>query len=162
MRIRKATPADRDGIYRVHVTAVRVTCASHYAPFEIHGWVGTQPNEGYMPPFASCDIFVAIRDVNHRQDDHVIGFSQLNPSMYEIEAVYVDPDHGRRGIGAQLLRHAEDAARARGLRELRLAASLNAVPFYQACGFIAHNEAMYRLNSGISIRCVPMTKRLHK
>jgi putative acetyltransferase len=156
MLIRKATPADRDGIYHVHVMAVRVTCATHYAPFEIDGWVGTQRNDAYAPPFATCDIFVACEG----NDDHVIGFSQLNPTMYEIEAVYVHPDYGRRGIGAQLLRHAEDAARSRGLRALRLAASLNAVAFYRACGFVAHAEAMYRLNSGISIRCVPMTKTL--
>lgn len=154
MQIRRAIPADRWGIYDVHVTSVRVRCASHYAPHEIEGWVGTQRNDNYLPPFDSCDIFVA---VDH---DRVIGFSQLNPAMYEVEAVYVDPDHGRRGIGAQLLKHVEDAARARGLRELRLAASLNAVPFYTACGFIAHAEAKYRLHSGITIRCVPMTRRL--
>ncbi len=164
MRIRRATPADRDGIYRVHVSAVGVTCASHYAPFEIAGWIGTRTNDNYAPPFATCDIFVAIdqsaSDGTDARGGQVIGFSQLNPSMYEVEAVYVDPNHGRRGIGAMLLRHVEEAARSRGLRELRLAASLNAVDFYRACGFTAHAEAKYRLNSGISIRCVPMTKTL--
>lgn len=154
MHIRTATAADREGIYRVHVSAVEVTCATHYAPFEIEGWIGSKRSSNYAPPFDTCDIFVAV------EREQVIGFSQLNPTMYEIEAVYVDPEHGRCGIGRSLLQHAEHAARQRGLRELRLAASLNAVPFYQSCGYIAHAEAKYRLNCGIYIACVPMTKQL--
>jgi GNAT superfamily N-acetyltransferase len=155
MLIRRAKAADRDGIYRVHVAAVRVTCASHYAPHEIDGWVGVTHNHTYAPPFSSCDIFVATAD-----DDRVIGFTQLNPAMYEIEAVYVAPEHGRLGIGRALLQHAEDAARLRGLTKLRLAASLNAVAFYRTCGFIAHAASTYRLSSGVVIACVPMTKSL--
>jgi len=154
MLIRRATQADRDGIYYVHVTAVRVTCATHYAPHEIDGWVGTKRNESYVVPIDNCDVFVAI------EHDHVVGFSNLNPATYEVEAVYVDPPYLRRGIGAALLKEAEVSAWSRGLRDLRLAASLNAVPFYESCGYLAHAEAMYRLNSGISVRCVPMTKRL--
>lgn len=154
MQVRRATVADRDGIYDVHVTAVRVTCATHYAPHEIEGWAGTKRSESYAPPFDTCDIFVAV------EDNRVIGFSQINPAMYEVEAVYVHPAHGRRGIGRALLQQVEHAAFARGLRELRLAASLNAVAFYTSCGFIAHAEANYRLSSGITIRCVPMTKTL--
>jgi GNAT superfamily N-acetyltransferase len=155
MLIRRATHADREGVYYVHVNAVRVTCAEHYAPHEIDGWVGTKRNESYALPLDTCDVFVAI------EHDHVVGFSQLNPTMYEVEAVYVDPAYLRRGIGAALLVEVETSAWSRGLRELRLAASLNAVPFYASCGFVAHAEAMYRLNSGISIRCVPMTKQLN-
>ena len=154
MLIREARPEDRDGIYRVHVSAVRATCASHYTAYEIESWVGNKRNESYTPPFSTCDIFVAT------DGEAVIGFSQLNPSMYEIEAVYVDPAYGRRGVGKRLLARAEEAARARGLRELRLAASLNAVPFYKDSGYTAHAQAKYRLSSGVSIACVPMTKVL--
>lgn len=154
MHTRRATSDDREGIFRVHVTAVRETCVSHYAPFEIEGWVGVRRLETYAPPFEANDVFVAV------ERDQVVGFSQLNPATYEVEAVYVDPAFGRQGIGARLLRLVEDTASARGLRDLRLAASLNAVPFYTACGFVAQPEATYRLSTGITIRCVPMTKKL--
>lgn len=154
MRIRRAWLSDREGIYRVHVTAVRVTCASHYTSQEIEGWVGTKASDTYAPPFERCDIFVAVD-----ADDNVLGFSQINPQMFEVEAVYVDPDHVRRGIGRALLAEVEGVAVAGGLRTLRLAASLNAAPFYRACGFVGDTEADYRLSSGTVVRCIPMTKR---
>jgi predicted GNAT family N-acyltransferase len=50
------------------------------------------------------------------------------------------PEQRRRGIGAQLLAHILEAGKARGLRRLYLHAQTHALPFYEACGFIAQGD----------------------
>ena len=87
-----------------------------------------------------------------------MGFGVLNQLIAEVEAVYVDPEAGRRGIGLEVLLKLEERARALGLRVLRLNASLNAVPFYERAGYVARAQSKYRLLTGVEIACVPMVK----
>ena len=84
----------------------------------------------------------------------------LNQSSAEVEAVYVSPLAGRRGIGLELLRKLEERANTLGLKILRLNASLNAVQFYEKAGFVAQERSKYRLLTGVEIACVPMVKML--
>ena len=77
-----------------------------------------------------------------------------------VEAVYVSPGAGRRGIGLEILRKLEERARALGLGVLSLNASLNAVPFYERAGYVAQERSKYRLSTGVEIACVPMVKSM--
>ena len=52
-----------------------------------------------------------------------------------IRAMYTDPAHVRRGIGAMILGLCEDAARAEGFTRLQLMATLAGEPLYRAHGF---------------------------
>ena len=79
----------------------------------------------------------------------VLGFGQLLAPEGLIEAVYVDPDAARRGIGAALVAALEREARARGARTLALDASLNSVPFYRALGFDVDAAAQHPLAPGV-------------
>ncbi|WP_257572432.1 GNAT family N-acetyltransferase [Janthinobacterium sp. UMAB-56] len=63
-------------------------------------------------------------------------------------------------IGKHLLAALEQLARERGMVRLQLSASLNAVPFYRAAGFIALREEAYAHPSGISLASVAMEKAL--
>jgi putative acetyltransferase len=47
-----------------------------------------------------------------------------------------------------------------GLTELRMDSSINAVPFYEANGFISLERADHRLPSGNRMACVRMRKTL--
>jgi len=58
----------------------------------------------------------------------------------EIDALFVDPDCGGRGIGLTLMQAME--ALADPARPLVLSASLNAVPFYRRCGFEALRDLL--------------------
>ena len=57
-----------------------------------------------------------------------------------IRAMYTHPDHVKRGIGRMVIEAAEDAARAKGFKELEMAATLAGKPFYLKCGYRIESE----------------------
>ena len=71
-------------------------------------------------------------------------------------------DCERRGPGRRSSRLAavEAHARAAGVLGLRLTASLNAVPFYAARGYVAVRHREHELSRGGILDVVDMTKRL--
>lgn len=152
--IRRAAPDDRERIWLVHTGAVRRLCRGHYSPRDIEAWVGPLTPESYRESMKSRMFLVA------EEGGVVLGFGALNVEAAEVEAVYVDPDHARRGIGARLLRALEAAARASGLTRLNLSASLNSVPFYERAGYEAREQATHRVRSGAEIACVRMARVL--
>lgn len=78
----------------------------------------------------------------------------------EVRAVYVHPDHARRGVGTALLSELERRARKRGFEALVLTASLNAVPFYEHRGYEAVEELVYEFGGEAEGIAVVMRKRL--
>jgi GNAT superfamily N-acetyltransferase len=74
----------------------------------------------------------------------------------EVYTFFVAPDRQGRGVGRTLLRFAEELARKRGIRELRVSASLTAVGFYERLGYRrvgAENDSRFG-------RTVDLLKRL--
>lgn len=57
----------------------------------------------------------------------------------------VHPDWQRRGVGRELLRRAEQAARARGCHWLHVDFEPHLAPFYTACGFRPTPAGLIRL-----------------
>lgn len=53
-----------------------------------------------------------------------------------LASLFVRGDHHRRGIGRRLVEHFERASLERGVRVVRVAATLYAVPFYLALGYV--------------------------
>jgi N-acetylglutamate synthase-like GNAT family acetyltransferase len=139
----------------VHSAAVAGIRTALYTPEEIQAWAVPKKPESYEDSIRSKEFFVA------EEDGIVKGFGVLNQDSAEVEAVYVSPNAGRRGIGLELLRKLEERARALGLGVLRLNASLNAVPFYQRAGYVAQEKSKYRLSTGLEIACVPMLKLIN-
>lgn len=152
--IRKAEQEDCPSIAHVHLRAVRAISTSLYTPEEIEAWARPRAPEDYKQSIRTKEFYVAVKD------DVIVGFGVLNPESRQIEAVYVSPDVGRRGVGQMILGVLEERARALGLEALSLNASLNAVQFYKSAGYVAQEESRYRLHSGVEIACVPMVKRV--
>lgn len=94
------------------------------------------------------------------EDGVMVGFGVLNQESAEVEAVYVSPQAGRRGIEQEILRKLEERARGLDLQVLRLNASLNAAPFYEKAGYVAQERSIYRLSTGVEIACIPMVKAM--
>ena len=138
----------------MHAAAVTGISTAQYAPEEIQAWAVPKRPESYEESIRSKEFFVA------EGGGAILGFGVLNQEIAEIEAVYVTPEAGRRGIGLAILRKLEERARALGLRQLRLNASLNAVPFYEKAGYVAQEPSKYRLVTGVEIACVPMMKAM--
>lgn len=154
LTIRRAQQQDCQAIVRVHSAAVAGIRTNLYTPEEIQSWSIPKQPESYEDAIRIKEFFVA------EQDGTIMGFGVLNLESAEVEAVYVSPEAGRRGVGLELLRKLEERARSHGLEVLRLFASLNAVPFYKRAGYSAQEQSKYRLSTGVEIACVPMVKTI--
>jgi N-acetylglutamate synthase-like GNAT family acetyltransferase len=152
--VRRAREDDSEGIWRIHVRAIRDIASSHYSPEEIEAWAGQRKPEHYLESIRSKEFYVA------EEDGSVIAFGTLNNKGNEIEAVYVSPEVVRRGVGSAILQRLEERARDLGLKSLKMDASLNAVPFYRSAGYESQKGTKHRLASGVEIGCVLMTKEL--
>lgn len=156
LNIRRARQEDCHSIMSVHIDAVRGIRTALYTAEEIQAWAAPRKPESYEESIRSKEFFVA------EEDGVIVGFGILNQSTTEVEAVYVSPKAGRRGVGLKVLKKVEERARALGLEALRLNASLNAVPFYKRAGYVGKEESRYRLSTGVEIACVPMVKLIQE
>lgn len=129
IKIRPAAAEDRHVLWQVHTQAIRQSAKSHYDAMQVEAWAGRLTLEGYRLP--NPDVYL----VAETKDGRVVGFGEINIDVGEIEAVFVDPEFGRRGIGSQILQALEDSARRQGLTALVVDASLNAVEFYERSGY---------------------------
>jgi GNAT superfamily N-acetyltransferase len=78
----------------------------------------------------------------------------------KIRAFFVDPAHARQGLGRAILERSEsDAARA-GFSAFELMATMPGLRLYETCGYVAGTAISHPLPGGLSIRFVPMRKRV--
>jgi N-acetylglutamate synthase-like GNAT family acetyltransferase len=154
LNIRRARQEDKEAIWRVHGSAIRETCASHYPREVIEIWAGRLRPEKYAEAIDRYEFFVA------EEDGVVVGYGELGPEAGEIQGLYVSPGVKGRGVGWKLLCTLEETARACGLKSLRLTSSLNAVPFYERAGFEAVEELTETIGPGVERASVRMFKEL--
>ena len=154
LTIRRARPEDCQSIGTVHAAAVNGIRTDLYTREEIQAWAVPKKPESYVESICSKEFFVA------EAGNVIVGFGVLNQESAVVEAVYVSPEAGRRGIGLTVLGKLEERASALGLGSLQLNASLNAVPFYERAGYLPQERSKYRLSNGVEIACVPMVKAM--
>jgi GNAT superfamily N-acetyltransferase len=155
MTIRTAVAADVEGIMAVQASAILQICGAVYKPDEIAAWTAGGKDPGrYLAGIAEGRFSVAV------VEGVVAGFYDLDVGKAELRGLFVDAGHGRRGIGRALLKHAEFSAVRQGVRRLRLDSTLNAIPFYEAQGFVLAEMGMFRLQSGMLLPCGVMHKEL--
>ena len=96
--------------------------------------------------------------------DHTRGRSPrlLDPASEpaRVRAMYTDPDHARKGVGALILALCEEAARAEGFSAVELAATAAGVPLYAACGYQPERAWDEITSKGVPVPLVLMTKDL--
>jgi putative acetyltransferase len=157
--IRPGRPDDALPILETHRSAVRRNAAGAYSVAIIDEWAPAIIVPERVEAFAHWIergeelIVVATNPVGK-----VIGFGSIVPDKSELRAVYVDPQYGRQGVGRALVGRLEELAREAGLIELRMDASINAVPFYKANGFVALARGEHVFSSGARMACVRMRK----
>ena len=154
--VRPATPADADAIWRVHGESIRALCRERYRPDEIEAWVAVRSPESYRVALRDRRLFVAVCG------GRVVGFGQLDPERAEVEACYVAPEAAGQGVGSALLARMERAARRRGHDVVRLNATLNAEPFYEARGYRRLGNAVHRIRGNVELACVRMEKAFRR
>jgi len=154
-RIRRAVPLDAPAIWAIHTRAIRETAVSHYPPEAAAAWSARMTPESYLEPIETRVVLVAEDD-----DGRIAGYAQLNPHEGIVQACYVDPDYGGRGVGRALMAAIEDEARAHGRTALLLDASLNAIAFYASLGWREEARARHELAPGALLDCAIMTKKI--
>jgi putative acetyltransferase len=93
-------------------------------------------------------------------DGKTVGIGALVVATSELRACYVAPWTSRRGVGTALVAEIERIARAKGLSDLSLKASVNAEPFYTALGYEVETRGEHVLSSGVHMATIAMRKSL--
>ena len=149
--IRKAKREDAKAAWDIRNAAILNQCIGHYSPNALKIWTGGELSEDFANAVEK-DFYVAT------YDDDVVGTGMIHLERGKIDAIFVDPSHMRKGIGTTIVRFLEDIARNHGLETLTLESTLNAAPFYRACGFKGNEIATYNSPKGVSLECIPMVK----
>ena len=151
--IRPARPDDADALLAVHVASIRGVCASHYTAAQIEAWAAPKRAEDYKTAMASGTLLVA------EDGGTIVGFGDCGHQGV-VRGLYLHPDRLGAGIGRRLLDALEAAARQRGITEMQLHSSLNAIPFYERAGYVRRGAKDFELPGGSSLECHLMTKML--
>lgn len=95
--------------------------------------------------------------------DHTEGRDDalLDPTTQpaRIRAMYTDPSHVRRGVGALVLQRCEAAAAAEGFLRVELMATVAGRPLYEATGY-SIDEELDDVSTGVAIPLTRMSKIL--
>jgi GNAT superfamily N-acetyltransferase len=160
-QLRLGRPDDAAAILETQRSAIRQTAASAYSADIIDEWAPAVIVRERVDVFQRWIergdelIVVALEPAGK-----IIGFGSIVTANSELRAVYVDAAFGGRGVGRALLGRLEELARHAGVAELRMDASINAVPFYEANGFISLERGDHVMSSGGRMACVRMRKAL--
>lgn len=159
--LRRGRPSDALPILEAQRSAIRGTAASAYSPTVIDEWAPQTIARKRVEDFMRWielgeELIVVAVDSN----EHIIGFGSIVPRNSELRAVYVAAEHGRHGAGRAILARLEEMARELGMTELRMDSSVNAVPFYEANGFVSLERGEHLMPSGNRMPCVRMRKTL--
>ena len=95
------------------------------------------------------DVFVADRN------GVTVGFASVVPrpdGNAELDALFVEPDLWRGGIGRLLVEHCATVARARSSRILHVVGNPHAEGFYVACGFRTSGSVDTRFGRGLAMQ----------
>jgi len=85
----------------------------------------------------------------------IAGFSAIMPREdgdTELDALFVDPDIQRQGIGRLLVEHCAKVARLAGSTTLHVVGNPHAQKFYLACGFKLVGSFETRFGPGLLLR----------
>jgi len=153
LRIKRATPADADEAFEIRREAIRSQCIGAYSAEQMTLWTRGCASDGYS---VLMEKLFYIGWVN----GEAVITGMLDLANNEIGALFVRSAFTGRGYGKAMLDHLEDVARQHAVAQVVLDSTLNAVSFYQACGYVGHEQAVYRSPAGLVLACVPMVKTL--
>ena len=148
-------PLNQNEIYEslavIH-NCIRVLNAADYTPEQIEIIVGTYDRT----ILRSGNVFVA------KQNNHIIGVAKISGlnviGIPRIDAVFIDPNFIRQGIGRKLVSVLEAKAYEAKAKELLVCSSLTAKEFYLSLGY----ESISELNISGNIPCIMMRKTLRE
>ena len=85
----------------------------------------------------------------------ILGFAAIvwrDDGDAELDALFVEPGHWRRGLGRTLVEHCCSAARMGGAASMHVVGNPHAETFYAACGFTRSGTRATRFGPGLLMR----------
>jgi len=135
MQIRRAAPADEEALTAIRRSSILSLAAPSMSAQEAQAqaWAMGAAADRIARAIRDHDVWVAVEEVP-------IGWVEVDQDR--VVALYVLPSACRRGVGSDLLRHAEAAIRRAGHAAARLASSPNALDFYRHRGYVRSGPPM--------------------
>jgi N-acetylglutamate synthase-like GNAT family acetyltransferase len=163
IELRPGTISDVEAILRVRYAAVHGPATSAFYTQEmLQSWSPSPIDEcranNLRQAIQNCKELVVI--AVSKENDTVVGFGSIIPDQNKLGKLYIDPSFACQGIGTKILANLEELAIFHGLDKLHLDSSLNAEKFYSHHGYLVVHRSTCRLNSGIDLECVQMSKQL--
>jgi len=152
--LRRAALGDVDAVHQVHTAAIRGGAGGDYTSEAVEAWVEAFNPGSFPKNLQRMEFWVA-----ELPDGRVAAFAALNMATRELDSLYVAPWGKDMGLGSYLLGYCEEIARAGGLQDLWLDASLNAVTFYARYGWEEIGRHS-RVRKGVEIPVMRMEKIL--
>jgi diamine N-acetyltransferase len=92
--------------------------------------------------------------------EELLGFAAFGPIANEVKLhkLYVHPQHQRRGIGTELIRHVERASAGRTLVLTVNKRNQHAIAAYKKHGFVIHDSIVVEIGSGFVMDDYVMVK----
>lgn len=134
IEIRPATADDAEAICRVAIRTLREISARDYPADVIARLVAGFSPQRIAAFIASRPFYVATAHGT------IVGTANLDGAA--ARAVFVDPDHQGKGVGAGLMAVIENLARTRSVTALQVQSSIAAEGFYRMLGYVAVGEKL--------------------
>ncbi len=153
--IRSVTLQDIDAIHLLMTKSVFEFCKDYYSKAELEAYLSSFTNRIYYNELLSDKILIVacIEEI-------IVGFAQYNPSVSAIDAIYVLPGHTGKGVGTRLLGYIEDIARSLKKEEINIAASKNAISFYEKSQYTFLNTGYITCKDGTKFESVEFSKNI--
>ena len=159
---RIATGCDAENLLRTRHDAVVNHKTDQYSNDLLNAWA-PQVNEESIRTEAEAlknpdRITIAAEDKDAQSK--MVGLCTIGISEGLLKQCYVLPEYNGKGIARELVRQAENMAREKGLKSLKLSSSLIALNFYKKQGYKELNSYNYELDNGLQMPCIMMEKVL--
>lgn len=130
--IRRAGPGDVPRLAAVHSASLRAEGANEYSEAQLARLAPSGRLEAFESEVINRDDRVVMVAEN---GDRIVGWGGVRLDAASLLGVYVEPGATGRGIGRTILAAVEAVVVDNGLRSVTVFAALNAVGFYEACGY---------------------------
>ena len=153
--VRRATVHDIEQLKNLVIASVLELCKEHYTPKELQSLLAQYPRRELYEKWIDERVLVVAE-----YKGTIVGFAQYFPQDSSIEAVHVSPGHAKQGIGQMVVARMEEIARHQGAKKITLSSSLNAIGFYEKCGYIRKDSGKFWCNDGVELGVVNFEKEL--
>lgn len=176
--LRPATPTDLPALNALISSSTAHFCSTAYTPSQIQAMIAQATANRYDSLICNSTYFVACpadnpaliiasggwsprRTVYYEWGSTTAQYEWFNPEEDPawIRGVYVHPAYARRGLARRVVRECEAAAsRAMPFTRYTLSSTINAVPFYEACGYMVVEEHEVGVQGGETMKVNTMEK----